>query len=151
MILIRYLFISSRPPKISDMPDVTIITQQHTSNHQSTVSSYNVSSKYKPGEFQHGLCGCFSNIGLCVLSFFLPCYTFGKVAEAVGQSCLLCGLSVLVPIANVVTMVMVRSKVREAHRIEGSVLGDVLPVLCCPFCSLVQEAQEVEDMTMYRY
>uniref|UniRef100_A0A1I8FPH0 Zf-ANAPC11 domain-containing protein n=1 Tax=Macrostomum lignano TaxID=282301 RepID=A0A1I8FPH0_9PLAT len=42
------------------------------------------------GEFQHGLCGCFDDCGLCIITYFVPCYTFGKNAEAVGDSCMLC-------------------------------------------------------------
>ena len=27
---------------------------------------------------QHGIFGCFDNCGICIVTYFLPCYTFGK-------------------------------------------------------------------------
>ena len=44
------------------------------------------------GEWSHGLCGCFDNFTVCIITYFLPCYTSGKNAEAVGESCLLYGV-----------------------------------------------------------
>uniref|UniRef100_A0A0B7BSF0 Uncharacterized protein n=1 Tax=Arion vulgaris TaxID=1028688 RepID=A0A0B7BSF0_9EUPU len=94
--------------------------------------------------FQHDLFGCFDNCGLCVITFFAPCYTFGKVAEAVGENCLLCGLISFVPVANLVFLAINRGKLREQKGIEGDVLNDFLMAWCCGFCALVQEAQEIE-------
>jgi len=93
-------------------------------------------------EWQHGLFGCFDNFGVCIITYFVPCYTFGKVAEAVGENCLLCGLVFFVPLANLICMTSVRQKVREQKGIDGSFIGDLLLTLCCTCCSLVQEAQE---------
>ena len=28
--------------------------------------------------WQHGIFGCFDNCGICIFTYFLPCYTFGK-------------------------------------------------------------------------
>ncbi|KAI8787030.1 protein PLANT CADMIUM RESISTANCE 3 [Biomphalaria glabrata] len=95
-------------------------------------------------QFQHGLFGCFDNIGLCLITYFVPCYTFGKNAEAVGDSCLLCALAYFVPILNIVGLVSVRGKIRSSRNIEGSVITDILSVICCHLCALVQEAQEVQ-------
>lgn len=94
--------------------------------------------------FQHGLFGCFDNIGLCLITYFVPCYTFGKNAEAVGDSCLLCGLIYFVPIVDIVALVSVRGKIRESRNIEGNIFTDLLSILCCHLCALVQEAQEVQ-------
>ena len=44
------------------------------------------------GEWRHGLCNCFDDIGICIIAYFVPCVTFGQNAEAIGEgSCLLCG------------------------------------------------------------
>ena len=102
------------------------------------------------GEFQHGLFGCFDNLGLCIITHFVPCYTFGKNAEAVGDSCCMCGLALFVPIVNLVARMSVRGKIREAHNIDGSCMGDLLKIVCCPFCALTQEAQEVQGQVMNR-
>jgi len=66
------------------------------------------------GEFQHGLFGCFDNCGVCVLAFFVPCYTQGRIAEKVGEDCLVCGLLQLVPIANLIFRAQIRGKVRQS-------------------------------------
>lgn len=95
-------------------------------------------------EWQHGLFGCFDNIGLCVISYFVPCYQFGKNAEAVGESCVVCGIALLVPIANIIAAMKIRGKIREQKGIAGSTFNDLLLICCCPLCTLVQEAQEVE-------
>ncbi|KAH9509756.1 Cell number regulator 3 [Bulinus truncatus] len=95
-------------------------------------------------EWQHGLFGCFSNIGLCLITYFVPCYTFGKNAEAVGDSCLLCCLVFFVPFLNVLGLLSVRGKIRSSRNIGGSIITDFLAVMCCTFCALVQEAQEVQ-------
>jgi Cys-rich protein (TIGR01571 family) len=96
-------------------------------------------------DFQHGLCDCFSNIGLCLITYFVPCYTHGKNAEAVGDSCLVCGILYFVPIANIVALVQVRGKIRDSRDIEGSCINDFFAVICCHFCALVQSAQEVQE------
>lgn len=57
-----------------------------------------------------------------------------------------CGIAVLFPVANLVAMTLIRGKVREAKGIPGSCVSDFFNVCCCPLCSLIQEAQEVEGM-----
>ncbi|CAG5131848.1 unnamed protein product [Candidula unifasciata] len=96
-------------------------------------------------QFQHGLFGCFDNIGLCLITYIAPCYTFGKNAEAVGDSCLICGLIFFVPFANLLALLQVRGKIRDSRSIDGSCVGDLCAVLFCTLCSLVQEAQEVQS------
>lgn len=96
------------------------------------------------GAWQHGICGCFDNCGLCIISYFVPCYTFGKNSEAVGESCAGCGIAYIIPIVNIVAAVKIRGKIRDQKAISGSILGDLFFICCCPLCSLVQEAQEVQ-------
>ena len=56
-----------------------------------------------------------------IIAYFCPCYVFGKNAEAVGDSCLLCALSQFVPILNLWARVSVRGKIREQKGIEVGV------------------------------
>ena len=91
--------------------------------------------------FQHGLFGCFDNCGLCIVSYFLPCYTVGKTAEAVGDSCCLCGLGYL--FGWCIVGGIIRGKVRVQKGIAGSTLSDFLVHWCCPFCAIIQDNQEV--------
>jgi len=97
-------------------------------------------------EWQHGLCGCFGNCGICLITYCVPCYTAGKVAEKVGDSCIACGLVLCLPILGNIFGALVRRKVREQKQIEGSLLGDLVVWFCCPLCALAQEAQEVNAM-----
>ncbi|WAR06728.1 hypothetical protein MAR_016686 [Mya arenaria] len=65
-------------------------------------------------------------------------------------------LAFMVPVFNVVLWSRVRGKVRESKGIPGDVRGDCLRILLCPFCALMQEAQEVlprepSDPRMRRY
>jgi len=99
------------------------------------------------GEFQHGLFGCFDNCTLCLISYFVPCYQFGKNAEAAGESCLMCGLLFLIPVVDLFIAASVRGKIRDKQSIEGSFIKDLLVWCCCPLCALVQEAQEAQTMT----
>lgn len=95
------------------------------------------------GEWQHGLFGCFDNCMVCIVTYFVPCYSFGKVAESVGESCLLCGLVTFVPLVNIFCAAKIRGKVRENKGIEGGFVNDLLMSCCCFFCSVAQEAQEM--------
>lgn len=99
-----------------------------------------------PTEFQHGLFGCFDNCTVCIITYLIPCYTAGKIAEKTGDSCLLCGLVQLVPLANIVCNALVRQKVRDQKGIEGSLVSDILVSWCCYCCALAQEAQEVNAL-----
>ncbi|GFO18973.1 cell number regulator 10 [Plakobranchus ocellatus] len=96
------------------------------------------------GEFKNGLFGCFDNIGLCVITYFLPCYTFGKNEEKLGESCVLCGIAYAFSPLNLIFHTIARGKIREMNNIEGSLLMDCLTVWCCPCCALIQESQELE-------
>ena len=40
-------------------------------------------------DFQSGLFGCFNDCGLCLITYFLPCITFGQNAAALGKRNLL--------------------------------------------------------------
>lgn len=93
-------------------------------------------------EWGNGLFGCFNNCTVCIITYFVPCYTAGKVAESVGESCLMCALVMFVPIANIICRAQIRGKVRESKNIEGGFVGDLLSAWCCACCALVQEANE---------
>lgn len=96
-----------------------------------------------PNQWQHGLFGCFDNFGVCIITYFAPCYTAGKNAEAVGDNCVLCGLVLLVPIANIIFPAQIRQKIRTEKDIEGTFVSDLLMHFCCACCAIVQEAQEL--------
>ncbi|XP_065180239.1 uncharacterized protein LOC135810675 [Sycon ciliatum] len=95
------------------------------------------------GDWSNGLCGCFSNCTLCLVTCLVPCMVIGKTAEAVDKSCVMCCLASMVPILNILCFLQIRGDVREKQNIDGSCCGDLLYFLFCPFCSVVQTANEV--------
>ncbi|KAK3108275.1 hypothetical protein FSP39_004704 [Pinctada imbricata] len=75
------------------------------------------------GEWSNGLCGCFNNITLCLITYVAPCYTAGKNAEAVGDSCIMVGvLYWIFPLIGIYFAAQARGKIREQKGIEVSVL-----------------------------
>lgn len=95
------------------------------------------------GEWQNGLFGCFSNCGVCIITYFLPCITAGRNAEAVGEGCFLYGcLSILGPI-GIWSRAKIRGKIREQKGIDGSFMMDCIMHWICGLCSLIQEANEL--------
>ena len=66
-------------------------------------------------------------------------------AEAVGESCMLCGLLYFVPMVNIGALLSVRGKIRDQSGIAGGCCEDLLVILFCHFCALVQEAQEIQE------
>ena len=97
-------------------------------------------------EWQHGLFGCFDNFTVCIITYIVPCYTAGKTAESVGDSCLLCGLMGCFPFVDFVSAAMIRGKVRDQKGIEGGFLSDLILSFCCYCCVLAQAAQEVNAL-----
>jgi len=95
------------------------------------------------GDWQHGLCGCCDNCKTLLCVWCCPCIVAGKIAEKVGENCCLCGLSMFVPILNLICRAQVRGKVRDQKGIGGSFLGDLAYSCCCGPCALCQEANEV--------
>ena len=96
-------------------------------------------------EWSNGIFSCFNDCSTCILAYFIPCYVFGKNAEAVGDSCFLCAISQLVPFLSLGTRVYIRGKLRKQRGIDGSVIHDLLCVWGCCLCAMVQEAQEVKS------
>ncbi|XP_053386265.1 uncharacterized protein LOC123539064 [Mercenaria mercenaria] len=97
------------------------------------------------GQWSKSLFSCFDNFGICVITYFAPCVTFGQTAEAIGMgSCVAYGALMFIPIVNLVMLVKMRGQIREMHRIPGSAVGDCLTTMFCGICSLCQEAQQVQ-------
>jgi len=98
-------------------------------------------------DWQHGLCGCFSNIGVAIVTFFLPCYTAGRVASKVDDSCICHSLLFLIPGVGCFCGALERHKLRERQNIGGSMFCDCIIWYTCPLLALAQEAQEVDAIS----
>lgn len=95
------------------------------------------------GEFEHGLFGCFDNCTLCIVTYFLPCYTAGKVGEAVGESCILHGAMTVLGPCGIYFRAKARGMIREQKGIEGSFGKDCVLHWFCAICALIQDSQEI--------
>ncbi|XP_075244654.1 uncharacterized protein LOC142338674 [Convolutriloba macropyga] len=103
------------------------------------------------GEWSYTLFGCFDSFKTCILALFCPCYVAGKVAESVGENCILHGLCCAY---NAYCRAAVRQKVRLAKGIDRVESGDALhqmtylwdlvAVDVCYFCALCQEYNEMQ-------
>ena len=62
--------------------------------------------------------GCFGNCGLCLITYIAPCYTAGKNAEAVGESCCCRGCVAMLGPIGIWSMATIRGKIREQKGIE---------------------------------
>lgn len=97
-------------------------------------------------DWGHGLFSCMDDCGVCIITWLLPCITFGQNAEAVGEtSCLMGALALFVPLLDIYCLWKVRGAVREKYGIEGSVINDLICVLLCPLCTIIQEAQQIKE------
>ena len=104
----------------------------------------NEGQSLKTGVWTHGLFGCFDNLSVCIITYFVPCVTFGQTRERLhGDGCILYGcLYAMVPFAACFLETSQRGEIRARRGIDGSCCGDFMAVLCCPLCTLVQEEQE---------
>ena len=87
--------------------------------------------------------GCFSDLNLCLITYFVPCYTTGKNAEAMGENCIMYGCFTFCGY-GVITDTMIRGKIREKYGIEGTFINDLMCHCCCPFCAIIQDALEIK-------
>ena len=101
-------------------------------------------------KWQYGIFKCFGDYqvdscAICCCSFLVPCYQFGKNAEALGESCFLCGLASLLGVPLLIFGALQRQKLRQLKGIDGSMVGDVLMFLCCTECAIAQMGQELKS------
>eukprot|EP00731_Ephydatia_muelleri_P032515 Em0024g59a len=94
--------------------------------------------------WSNGICGCFNDCATCVVTYLCPCYTFGKTAQKVGSNPWLCGLSQCIPILNCYALVTVRKRIRNMKAIQGTMTNDVALAVFCPYCAMIQHAQELK-------
>ncbi|KAK5662344.1 hypothetical protein OQA88_8254 [Cercophora sp. LCS_1] len=124
--------------------DVLARPSEHV-NHKSPESS-------RP--WSNAFFGCFAPIDLCLISWCVPCVTFGKTHhrlhksanlegyEPVNTSCLLLWGSGCFGL-HWVPMSMQRREIRERYSLQGNCLTDIATACCCGVCDLVQQEKEV--------
>ncbi|PNY24070.1 Protein PLANT CADMIUM RESISTANCE 2 [Tolypocladium capitatum] len=102
-----------------------------------------------------GFFDCFNPIDTCLVTYFLPCVTFGKTHhrlrkngdlvgwEPINTSCLLfCGSGCVG--LHWIPMAMQRQNIREKYNLQGSCLTDLAVSCCCHCCAIIQSDKEAE-------
>ena len=69
----------------------------------------------RKGNWNRGLFGCFDNTSVCIVTYFLPCVTFGQLAELHSEDCKIYGALYLIPFLNCYLEAGFREKIRFDH------------------------------------
>ncbi|KAH6955773.1 PLAC8 family-domain-containing protein [Ilyonectria robusta] len=97
--------------------------------------------------------GCCNPIDTCLITWCLPCVTFGKTHhrlrkngnldgyEPINTSCLMFFGSTCVGL-HWIPMALQRANIREKYNLQGSCLVDIATACCCGICDLVQQEKE---------
>lgn len=95
-----------------------------------------------PSDWQFGLFGCFGDIGVCIIAYFIPCWTIGEIAEHYGESKMSVCLWQAFGGCNFVPAL--RAKIREERNIVGDLVNDHVYGTCCFCCSIIQMKREID-------
>lgn len=101
-----------------------------------------------------GLCDCFDDMGVCCLTCWCPCVTYGDNVEKVsdGQSscciwgtlyCLAMGMAYFCVPLNCCLQCGPRGDIRRAYGLVEDP-NDCLVSCCCSYCALCQEARQLQ-------
>ena len=101
-------------------------------------------------DWKMGLLGCFSNLKLCIITYFVPCVTIGQIAENTETDDCMCGaLKSLIPIYGCIYMKELRDKVAEANGIEQEgCCNFIMKMWCCGLCVITQTGNEAGAFAM---
>ena len=107
-------------------------------------------------DFQYGLFDCFSNPGLCLITWCVPCVPYGEISQETGYGectshgifmalSYLCCQGMCVPCM----VCLQRGHVKKTLGIKDEgMLGDFLVGCFCPLCALCQMAKETTKYSM---
>ncbi|EPS35178.1 hypothetical protein H072_11534 [Dactylellina haptotyla CBS 200.50] len=109
----------------------------------------------QPSDWEHGMCGCFGDMGKCCMTCWCPCITYGRIQHRLrnntnsepsncnGHCWGFCGLMCLCGVQWVLGM-MQRGEIRHRYNLDGSGIGDCCRHFWCECCTLIQEDRETE-------
>ncbi|XVF28564.1 hypothetical protein REPUB_Repub15cG0040700 [Reevesia pubescens] len=108
-------------------------------------------SRPPPPQWSASLCGCETDVGTCCITCFLPCITFGQIAEIVDEgktSCIqqgcIYGLLMLCSCQCLISCVY-REKMRAKFGLPEEPCNDCCVHWCCEACALCQEHAELKN------
>jgi Cys-rich protein (TIGR01571 family) len=98
-------------------------------------------------DWQNSFFGCCNPIDTCLITYCLPCVTFGKTHhrtrknanmegyEPINTSCLLFFASMWVGL-HAIPLAMQRADIRQKYHLKGTCLTDLALGCCCGLCSM---------------
>jgi len=104
-------------------------------------------------EWQSGFFGCCNPIDTCLITWCLPCVTFGKTFhrthksatmegyEPINTTCLLFLASSCFALHWIPTSIMT-AELRRKYHLQGNCIEDIAKSCCCALCQLVQNEKE---------
>ena len=108
------------------------------------------------GDFKYGLFGCFGDIKISLVTWCLPCFSFGRVAAHVNHKdfgfggCLPCGAALFIPLYGCYASYMVRKASRDKagaspmFNFWPEFIVDIFTGICCGCCATIQEARHFD-------
>lgn len=82
-----------------------------------------------------------------IITFLVPCYTAGKNAEAVDESCIAHGVYSLIPLLGIYCHAVVRGKIRDKKGIDVS--KNVVYATLVTYIMLVDQTSKKKSYTLF--
>jgi len=96
------------------------------------------------GGWDTGLCDCFSDCKVCIVTYFCGVCQIAYQKAAVEEHECGCGDFIPACIFPFCCAVSVRGKIREKYGIEGGCCGDFMTLLFCGLCALTQQTRQLQ-------
>ncbi|KAI3744854.1 hypothetical protein L1987_57950 [Smallanthus sonchifolius] len=105
-----------------------------------------IGSQFPTQGWNSGLFDCANDSENAIITAFLPCVTFGQIAEIVdnGQTFMYCLLAALIGIPCIVSC-SYRTKIRNRYGLMETPAPDWVTHCFCQWCSLCQEFRELKS------
>jgi len=95
------------------------------------------------GAWDTGLCDCFSDCKVFLVSWFCaPCQIAQQIATVEGRECS-AGLTIASCFFSLCCAIKARRLVREKYGIVGSGGSDCCTVFCCGLCAISQQTRQI--------
>uniref|UniRef100_A0A6B2LTP9 PLAC8 family protein n=1 Tax=Arcella intermedia TaxID=1963864 RepID=A0A6B2LTP9_9EUKA len=93
-------------------------------------------------DWSTGLCGCFEDFGICILTWFLPCVqsAYNK-SKADGRDCHCCDGCCY----GIVSEYFTRTQIKAKYGIAQDPCNDCCTVFWCMHCATCQHGRQLKD------
>mmetsp|Transcript_16349 Transcript_16349/g.18180 ORF Transcript_16349/g.18180 Transcript_16349/m.18180 type:complete len:98 (-) Transcript_16349:96-389(-) len=93
-------------------------------------------------DFEEGLCGCFDDCSVCVITWFVPCFQIAKnKANADERECTFCDCC----LGSTNLIYFTRQQIRAKYGMQYSNCGDCCILMWCASCAICQHARELNS------